>query len=164
MSAAVTRELTQVWPQDLAPRVSTLGDLVADRLRPQRLAVTVLGWLGALGVLVAVLGVSALVASGVAQRTHEIGVRVTLGATRVRVLALVARQGLIPLVAGCAAGLLGAALARNLVRAFLRDIGPLDPASFVGAAVVLLGAACVGVGVAAFRALRIDPATALRTE
>jgi predicted permease len=162
--ASVTREATQVWPQDFAPQVSTLGALVADRLRPQRLAAAVLGWLGALAALVAVLGVSALVASGVAQRTHEIGIRVTLGATRLRVLALVASQGLIPLVAGCAAGLLAAALARNLVRAFLRDIGPLDPASFAGAAVVLFSAAAVGVGVAAWRALQIEPATALRAE
>jgi predicted permease len=164
MLDTVTRELTQAWPRDFVPQVSTVSDLIADRLRPQRLAVAVLGWLGALAALVAVLGLSALVASGVAQRTHEIGVRMTLGATRVRVLALVARQGLIPLAAGCAGGLLAAALARNLIRAFLRDIGPLDPASFAGAAALLLAAAGLGVGVAAWRALRIDPAAALRAE
>jgi len=147
-----------------ALHVATISDLIADRLQPQRLAVAVLGWLGALAALVAVLGVSSLVASGVAQRTHEIGVRVSLGASRARVLALVARQGLIPLAAGGAGGLLAAALARNLIRAFLRDIGPLDPGSFAAAAGLLLGAAGLGVGVAAWRALSIDPATALRAE
>ena len=164
MLGAVSRELTRAWPRDFAPQVSTIEDLVAERLRPQRLALAVLGWLGGLAALVAVLGVSALVASGVAQRTHEIGVRMTLGATSARILALVARQGLIPLAAGCGCGLLAAALARNLIRAFLRDIGPLDAASFAGAAVLLLGAGALGVGVAAWRALRIDPAAALRSE
>jgi putative ABC transport system permease protein len=164
MSAAVTRELAQAWPHEFEPNVATISDIVADRLKPQRLAVAVLGWLGALAALVAVLGVSSLVASGVAQRTHEIGVRVSLGASRARVLALVARQGLISLAAGGAGGLLAAALARNLIRAFLRDIGPLDPGSFAAAAGLLLGAAGLGVGVAAWRALRIDPATALRAE
>ncbi len=164
MVAAITHELTEAWPRDLVPQVATIGDLIADRLRPQRLAVAVLGCLGALAALVAVLGVSALVASGVAQRTHEIGIRITLGATRLRVLGLVARQGIIPLVAGCAGGLLVAVLARNLIRAFLRDIGPLDPASMAAALALLLTAAGFGVGVAAWRALRIDPAAALRAE
>jgi putative ABC transport system permease protein len=164
MRGSVIRELTEAWPRDFVPQVSTIDDLVAARLRPQRLAVLVLGWLGALAALVAVIGVSSLVASGVAQRTHEIGVRVTLGATRMRVLGLVARQGLIPLIAGCAGGLLAVALARNLIRAFLRDIGPLDPASFVAAAALLLCAAGVGIGVSAWRALRIEPAVALRAE
>jgi len=164
MVAAVTRELTEAWPRDLVPQVATINDLVADRLRLQRLAVLVLGWLGALAALVAVLGVSALVASGVAQRTHEIGVRVTLGATRMRVLGLVAWQGFVPLAGGCAGGLVAVALARDLIRAFLRDIGPLDPVALAAAVGVLLGAAAMSIAAAAWRALRIDPVAALRAE
>jgi putative ABC transport system permease protein len=164
VSAAVARELAQVWPSAFVPQVSTLEDVVAERLRPQRLALAVLGWLGVLAAVVAVLGVSALVASGIAQRTHEIGIRMTLGASRARILALVSRQGLVPLAAGSACGLLAAALARNLIRVFLRDIGPLDPASFAAAAALLLGAAGLAVGVAAWSALRIEPAVALRAE
>jgi putative ABC transport system permease protein len=164
MAAAVKRELAEIWPRDFVPQVSTIDDLVAARLRPQRLAVLVLGWLGALAALVAVIGVSSLVASGVAQRTHEIGVRVALGATRLRVLSLAARRGLVPLAAGVVGGLTVAVLARNLIRAFLRDIGPVDFAAFAGAVALLLVATTLGVGVAAWRALRIDPAVALRAE
>jgi predicted permease len=164
LAGVVRRELAQAWPADLVPNVSTIRDLLADRLRPQRLAIAVLGWLGALAALVAVLGVSTLVASGVSQRTQEIGVRVVLGATPWRILGLVSRSGLVPLAAGCGLGLLATALARNLVRAFLRDVGPLDPASLAAAATLLLGAGVLGVGLASWRALRVEPAVALRAE
>jgi hypothetical protein len=164
ISGSVNRELLQVWPSDVVPQVLTLRDLIVERLRPQRLALAILGWLGFLASLVAVVGVSALVAAGVAQRTHEIGVRLALGATRVRVLALASWQGMIPLAAGLVCGLLSAVLARSVIRPFLRGIGPLDAASFGVAVVLLLGATALGIGVAAWRTLRIDPASALRAE
>jgi ABC-type antimicrobial peptide transport system permease subunit len=109
-----------------------------------------------------VLGLYGVVASAVATRTREIGVRVALGATRPGVLKLVLANGLRLAGAGIGLGMLGAAVAAHLMRGFLFGIGSTDPLTFGAAGTLLLAAALFACAIPAGRALRVDPVDALR--
>jgi putative ABC transport system permease protein len=144
--------------------VQTIREGLAAWLEPQRLALTLFGWFGFLGATIGVVGVAALVASGIAERGHEIAIRSALGGSRLRIHLLMARRGVVPLALGSALGLLGAFLARNAVRAFLVDVHPLDLPSFAGSAIGLSVVALAVVALVARRALAIDASQALRAE
>jgi predicted permease len=162
--ARVARELSRLFPDMPAPVVETIREGLASWLQPQRLALALFGWFGLIGATIGVVGVSALVASGIAQRTREIAIRSALGGSRAHIHALMAKRGLGPLIFGCVLGLLGAFFARGALRAFLVDLDPLDLPSFLGAAATLLVVALIVVGFVARRALVVDPMQALRTE
>ncbi|MGE3275032.1 MAG: ABC transporter permease [Vicinamibacterales bacterium] len=133
-------------------------------LLPQRLAAWVAGAVGVVGLLLAGLGLYAVVAFSVASRTREIAVRMALGASRESVLSLVLRQGAWLATVGGAAGLALAAGAGLLARALLLGVAPLDPLSFGGAAAVLAAVTLLATWLPARRAAGTDPAAALRTE
>ena len=112
----------------------------------------------------AAVGVYGVMAYAVSQRTHEIGIRVALGARRSDVFGLVLRQGLVLTVCGVALGLAGeVALTRGL-SALLFDVSPRDPLTYTGLAALLCLVAIVACCVPARRAMRLDPMTALRAE
>ena len=114
--------------------------------------------------VLALVGLYAVVAHGVSRRTREIGVRMALGGSRSHVLRLVLVQGLSQAALGLAIGLPAAfAVARSL-RATLVDVAPNDPATFAAVIALLLIAAFIGCMVPARRATRIDPLSALRHE
>ncbi len=100
----------------------------------------------------------------VSRRTHEIGVRVSLGAQRGDVVRLIVGQGMRVALAGTVAGLGGALAASRAMSTILYGVGPADPVAFAVALIVLGAAALVATLVPAHRATRIDPLTALRTE
>jgi putative ABC transport system permease protein len=100
----------------------------------------------------------------VAQRTHEIGVRIALGAARRDVLGLVVGQGLRLTVLGIALGVAGALALTRLMRSLLFEVSPQDPATFVAAAAFLLLVGLLASYLPARRAAMVDPAVALRTE
>jgi ABC-type antimicrobial peptide transport system permease subunit len=114
--------------------------------------------------LLAALGLHGVIAYGVRQRTHEIGIRIALGATAGRVVALVLGQAVRVTAIGLAIGLAGAIVASQLVRTMLFDVRPGDP--WMLAAVAVLLALAVGCGTlgAALRAARIEAAVALRQD
>ena len=133
-------------------------------LIPQRVAASVSGSLGLVGLLLAAIGVYGVTAYMVTSRTREIGIRVALGAQPRDVLRMVIRQGLSLTLAGAAIGLVLAAAAGRLIVSLLMGVGPLDVVTFAGAAALfaLIGvAACY---VPARRALRINANEALRYE
>jgi ABC-type antimicrobial peptide transport system permease subunit len=142
-----------VWP--LRQRFDT--DLARARM-----FASLAGLAGGLALLLSVLGLAGVTAFVVGQRTHEIGVRMAIGATARDVVRGVLRDGLRPVVAGLAIGLVIALLSSHLIAGVLYGVSARDPIAVASAVVVLLATATVAVIVPARRAARVDPAVVLR--
>lgn len=139
-----------------------LEESIALGLVPQRVAGGLSAGLGAVGLLLAAIGAHSVTAYTVARRTRELGIRIALGADRVRVLGMVLGQGLVLVAGGCVVGLCLGACAGQVLRSFLFGISSLDPLIFVEAAALsgaILLSACYG---PALHATRISPSSALR--
>jgi ABC-type antimicrobial peptide transport system permease subunit len=119
---------------------------------------------GALGLVLACLGVYGMVSYSVAQRTREIGIRMALGAQRVQVLRPVMNDGFRPLLAGVVLGVLASAGVSRLLSAMLFGLNSLDAISFVGVSLLLIAIALLATWLPARRAMRVDPMVALRYE
>jgi predicted permease len=120
--------------------------------------------IGTLGLLLACMGVYGMVSYTVAQRTHEIGVRMALGARSGQVLQLVVRDGFRPILTGMVVGVLLSACVSQLMAATLFGLGTLDAVSFLGVSLLLGGIALVATVLPARRAMKVDPMLALRHE
>jgi predicted permease len=144
--------------------VLPLTDMVSRALLPQQLGFWLLGGFGIIAVFLGVVGIHGLVAFLVAQRTHEIGVRMALGAERGDIMGLMVRGVLSAVLGGAVAGLLVAWWLSAFVGRLLFGVGPHDPAAFAGTIALLVLTAIAGVLVPALRAVRVDPMIALRAE
>jgi ABC-type antimicrobial peptide transport system permease subunit len=138
--------------------------LVSDSVAQPRFRSTLLLSFAGLAMLLAVVGIYGVVAFVVEQRTHEISVRVALGAQRRSVIGLILRQGSIPIVIGVVAGLAGAFAVGRAMRGLLFNVEPADPITFIAMPALLAAGALMGCVVPARRALAVDPANALRAE
>jgi putative ABC transport system permease protein len=157
----VLRELDQSVPvYDVATMASLIDKSAAERLFVMRL----LAGFAIVAVLLAAIGLYGVVSYGVAQRTREVGVRVALGAQRRDVLRLVLSGGLSLIGAGVALGLAAAFMTTRLLGALVFGVSPVDPLTFAAAATLLTVVALLAHWVPVRRALRIDPASALRAE
>jgi ABC-type antimicrobial peptide transport system permease subunit len=114
--------------------------------------------------LLAAAGIFAVLSQLVSQRTREIGVRVALGATRADVSGLILSRGMILTIAGVTIGLAGAAAMSRVMTSVLFEVAPNDPASFVVVAVLLIVVALLACWWPTRRALRVEPAVALRLD
>ena len=157
----IVRTLDPAIPQ---PLVTTLRHETSIVLFPQRIAATVTGVLGAVGLLLAAVGLYGLIAFTVNRRTREIGVRVALGAQRGDVLGMVVREGMQLAGTGVVVGVLLAAAATRLIAGFLFDVSPLDALTFAGMSALFVAVALLASYLPARRAAATDPLTALRAE
>lgn len=157
----VVRELDPNLP---VVDAGTLQGHLAETLAIERLSALVLSLFGALAVALAAVGLHGILAYSVSQRTGELGVRMTLGATAGDLRGLVTRQGLGVVAAGGAVGLAGAVAASRLLAGFLHGVRPLDPITYGAVLVVLAGVALVASYLPARRATSVDPMSALRRE
>jgi predicted permease len=158
---ALVRELDPNLP---IVQSSTLADMSAFTLFPQRLAAWLAAIAGTIGVLLAALGVYGIAAYNASQRTREIGIRVALGAMRVQILRLIVGQAGRLAAVGIALGLIAAALVTRLLESMLYGVRPLDAISFAGGAVVFGALALIASLIPASRAASVNPVDALRTQ
>jgi predicted permease len=144
--------------------VMTLEQALSDSVSPRRFSLLLLGTFAAVALLLAVIGIYGVIAFSVAQRTHEIGVRMALGADRREVVGMILRQGMVTAGAGILAGL-GAALAlTRIMTSMLYDVEPTDLVTFAAVAVALSLTALAACWLPALKAALVDPLNALRHE
>ena len=146
------------------PVVRTLKQEIGIVLFPQRVAAMVTGALGAVGLLLAAIGLYGVIAYSVGRRTREIGVRVALGAQRGDVLGMVVSEGMRLAVTGVAIGVVLAAAATRLIAAFLFNVSPMDAVTFTAMAALFIVVALVASYLPARRAAATDPLTAIRSD
>ena len=144
--------------------VQTLDQAQAASRASQRLAAVLSGGFAVVGLLLATIGISGIVAYNAAQRTREFGIRVALGAQPVDVLRIVVRQALLLSAAGAALGLAGGLLLARAMRSLLYGVGASDPLTFGGVVVLFTLVAAAASWLPARRAVRMSPLTALRWE
>jgi putative ABC transport system permease protein len=118
----------------------------------------------AIALLLASIGLYAVIAHSVGERTQEIGIRMAMGATAHDILALVFRQGAVPLAIGLVAGLAGSFAVNRVLKSLLVQVSPADPISLAAASLMLIASAALGCWIPAHRATHVDPVVALRRE
>ena len=141
-----------------------LSELTAIGLVPQRMAASVAGTLGLVGLLLCAIGIYGVTSYSVAQRTREIGIRVALGADRRNVLRLVLRQGLVLAAIGTAVGVVIAAVGSTFLESLLYGVRGLDPLTFGSACALFVVVTLAASYIPALRATKVDPMVALRAE
>jgi predicted permease len=163
-SAAIRRTVEAVDPLLPVASVHAMTDVRAASLAPQRFLMALLIGLATATVLLAGIGLHGLMATTVAERTREIGIRVALGATARQTIRAIAVPGIALACAGIAVGIVLAAFAVGALRAFVWGISPLDPLTFATVPLILLVVAIVATMIPTLRILRLDPAQTLRAE
>lgn len=156
-----------IWSEDKeAPvtDVETMDQVVADSVAEPRFQSMLLSSFGALGLVLAMVGIYGVISYGVTQRTREIGVRMALGARPQDVLKMVIGEGMLLAAGGIVLGVGGALALTRFLRSLLFEIKPTDPATFVGVAIVLALVALAACWIPARRAMKVEPMEALRYE
>jgi predicted permease len=162
--AAVRGEVAAIDPNLPLFDVTTLKEHMRLALFPARVAAMVLGVFGLVALLLSAIGIYGITSYAVSQRTHEIGIRMALGAQLGDVLRLVLNHGLKLTLIGTALGLAGAFLATRAITAVLYGVSATDPLTFVSVSILLIGVALLACYVPARRATKVDPLIALRNE
>jgi predicted permease len=162
--ATLRREAAAIDPAVTLFDAMPLSDYIGGNLFAQKVAASLLSVLAAVSLLLAGVGLYGVMAYAVSQRTHEIGIRMALGAPPVSVVAMVVRQGMAWTGIGLLAGVAAALASTRLVASLLFDVSSTDPVVFAGAALFLASVAFVASYVPARRATRVDPMVALRCE
>jgi putative ABC transport system permease protein len=151
-------------PNQPIAAVKPMTEWVESSVAAPRYRTALLGLFAALAMVLAATGIYGVMSYSVAQRTHEIGVRMALGARRVDVLKLVVRHGMLLTIAGVVVGLLGAFALTRVMSSLLFGVTTKDPITFAGVAVLLITVAFIACFVPARRATKVDPLVALRYE
>jgi putative ABC transport system permease protein len=155
----------QIWSVDSQIPITdilSMEDLMAVSLAQQRFNMLLLALFAALALILAAVGIYGLMAYSVSQRTHEIGVRVAIGAQRGDVLRLVLKDGARLTILGIAIGIIAALALTRLMASLLFEVRPTDPTTFAAVAILLAIAAFAACSSPARRAPRVDPMVALR--
>ncbi|HEV2422465.1 MAG TPA: ABC transporter permease [Candidatus Acidoferrales bacterium] len=164
MAAAVKQ---QVWAVDRdAPvtAIATLDQVISDEVAQPRFQALLLGSFGALGLILALVGIYGVISYNVTQRTREIGLRLALGAQPETVLRMVIREGMFIAVMGIILGIGGTLAFSRVLNSLLFEIKPYDPATFVAVSIAIAAVALAACYIPARRVMKVDPMVALRYE
>jgi putative ABC transport system permease protein len=164
MSVPIQRQIAGLDPQLPVSDVLTFAQVIGDSIGNASFSATLVLAFAALSLLLASVGLYGVLSYLMTQRMTEIGIRIALGAQREQVLRLALADGLRPAIFGLAFGLAASAAAVRLIQSMLYKTEPFDPAVFALVAATLLLVAAVACLVPAWRASRLDPMQALRTE
>ncbi|HEU4387240.1 MAG TPA: ABC transporter permease, partial [Blastocatellia bacterium] len=162
--AAVRREVQAINPNQPVYNVSTMERSLSQSLATQRLSMSLLAALASLALLLAGAGIYGVLSYSVSQQTHEIGIRMAIGAQRRDVFKLVLGRGMILVLTGVGVGLTGAVGLTRLMSSMLFGVKPTDPETFAGITLLLVGVALSACYLPCRRATRVDPLAALRRE
>jgi putative ABC transport system permease protein len=144
--------------------VQPLVEIVGNSISTQRLAMILLSVFSALALVLSAIGIYGVISYLTGQRTHEIGLRVALGATSTDVLRMILGQGMKLALIGVAIGVTAALGLTRLIAKLIYGVGAFDPITFAGVAILLTAVALLSCYIPARRAMRVDPMVALRYE
>jgi len=164
LAESVRKEILALDSEVPVSNVRTMEQVISGSLSDRRFTLTLLGIFAGAALGLAVIGLYGVMAYAVTQRTHEIGVRMAMGARRADVLWLVLRQGMWLTTLGLAVGLAGALALTRVLRNHLYEIGPTDATTFVSVSLLLALVALLACLIPARRAMNVDPVVALRQE
>jgi predicted permease len=156
--------LTEIDPSLPLSDVRTLEDIVDASVGAKRLNTILLATFAGIALILAMTGIYGVLSYSVAKRTAEIGVRIALGANPKRIFVLIAGQGMRPILLGIVIGLAGAAALSRLLASLLFEVQPLDAITYLAVSLLIVVTALLACYVPVRRALRVEPASALREE
>ncbi len=163
--AAATREGIKAVDKDqYVPNIRTMENVLSESIAPHRFSMMLLGMFAFVALLLSSVGIFGVMNYTVTQRTHELGLRMALGAQRRHVLKLVVGQGMMLAVGGVGVGLIGAFALTRVMSSLLYGVSATDPLIFAGVVALLAGVALLACYIPARRATRVDPMIALRYE
>jgi predicted permease len=161
---SIRHSLQQVNSEQVVYGAQTMPEVISDSTATQRFSAILLGSFAIVALLLSGVGIYGVISYLIGQRTHEIGIRVALGAQQSRVLIQVLREGLKLAITGAAIGLAAAFALTRLMASLLYGVSPTDPLTFAAVAVLLVAVALAACYVPASRAAAVDPMVALRHE
>lgn len=161
---AVRQQVKQIDPDQPIYGIKSMDDIRAESVAPERLNLTLLSLFAGIALVLAIVGIYGVMSYTVTQRTHEIGIRMAIGAQPRDVFQMVIRQGMMLALIGVVCGLVGAFGLTRLMASMLFGVEPTDPATFAAIAVLLTGVALIACYVPGRRATKVDPVVSLRYE
>ena len=164
IAGSIREVLSRADPEMALPQARTMQQIVGESVAARKFQMYLAVSFAAAALLLASLGIYGVISFTVARRTQEIGIRIALGASRVELMRMIFRDGMLPVLTGLALGLLGAASIGRLISSQLYGVAPRDPVTMSAVAVVLLAVGICACWLPARRAMRIDPVVALRFE
>jgi putative ABC transport system permease protein len=162
--APIVRAVHDIDRNIAIAEIQTMSSVVEQATAESRFYLVLLGAFAAIAVVLAAVGIYGVMSYSVSRRTHEIGIRIALGAEPSSVLRFIVRQGMTPALAGAGVGIVAAFALTRLMGRLLYGVGPTDPMTFGLVTGVLCAVALVASYLPAHRATRVDPLTALRSD
>ena len=162
--ASAREQVKALDPDQPIYSIRTMDEIRAESVAPERLNLALFSIFAGIALLLAVVGIYGVMSYTVTQRTHEIGIRMAIGAQQRDVFRMVIGQGMMLALIGVAIGLAGAFGLTRLMATMLFGVEPTDPATFAGIAVLLTGVALVACYIPGRRATKVDPVVSLRYE
>jgi predicted permease len=164
LAAAIRNQVREIDPNEPVNQIITMDERLSNSVAGRRFQMLLLGIFAGVGLVIATVGIYGIISYAVSQRTHEIGIRMALGAQASDVLRMVVWRGMSLALIGVALGLAAAFALTRVMKNLLFEVSPTDPATFALIALLLIVVALIASYIPARRATKVDPLQALRHE